>query len=110
ISQAELSAHASGPEIWIAYRGIVYNITCYLNKVSTDASIKVVQPPDAFLVLYQHPGGIKELMRGAGKDATQFIYDAHPWVNIERLLGEQTIMGVLERSNNPFLIVPRLFS
>ncbi|KXS17187.1 hypothetical protein M427DRAFT_68600 [Gonapodya prolifera JEL478] len=92
ISQDELAQHANANarDVWIAYRGVVYDISGFLHK---------------------HPGGLNELLRGAGRDATQLIYDAHPWINIERLLGEHTVVGVLERQFGGVggLLVPRLF-
>jgi cytochrome-b5 reductase len=33
-----------------------------------------------------HPGGIDELMRGAGKNSTNLFNDVHPWVNYENML------------------------
>lgn len=49
----------------MALNGKVYNVTPYA----------------AF-----HPGGIPELMRGAGRDGTQLFGEVHPWVNYETML------------------------
>lgn len=43
-----------------------------------------------------HPGGERELLRGAGKpgEAERLFLETHPWVNWEGILGECTI-GIL---------------
>lgn len=43
-----------------------------------------------------HPGGVDELMKGAGreKDAERLFLEVHPWVNWEGLLGE-CLVGIL---------------
>lgn len=43
-----------------------------------------------------HPGGVNELMKGAGreKDAERLFLEVHPWVNWEGLLGE-CLVGIL---------------
>ncbi len=33
-----------------------------------------------------HPGGWDELMKGAGKDATDLFNEVHRWVNYESML------------------------
>lgn len=67
VSKEELAKHSSESDCWLAIRGKVYNITRYLEY---------------------HPGGVPELMRGAGKDATSLFDEVHPWVNIEQLLAK----------------------
>ena len=37
--------------------------------------------------LHYHPGGIPEIMKGAGKDCTALYDKYHPWVNFESLVG-----------------------
>ncbi|PUU72776.1 hypothetical protein B9Z19DRAFT_1104241 [Tuber borchii] len=54
-------------DIWTALNGQVYNITAYLPF---------------------HPGGEKDLLRGAGKDCTKLFNATHPWVNVEGMLAE----------------------
>lgn len=56
-----------GRPAWSSFQGKVYNITPYLPF---------------------HPGGVGELMRGAGKDGTKLFMDNHPWVNWENMLGD----------------------
>ncbi|KAJ2945620.1 hypothetical protein O0L34_g443 [Tuta absoluta] len=67
VSPAELAAHNTQKDAWLAIRGRVYNITHYLPY---------------------HPGGPEELMRGAGIDATQLFDKVHPWVNYDSLLAK----------------------
>jgi len=47
------------------YLGNVYNITQYLDY---------------------HPGGVDEIMKGAGIDATALFQEIHSWVNKNDLL------------------------
>lgn len=49
MTKQELSRHNKIDDIWIAVRGKVYNVTAYIPF---------------------HPGGLDELMRAAGIDAT----------------------------------------
>ncbi|KAL8609958.1 Cytochrome b5 reductase 4 [Nucella lapillus] len=74
VSVEELSKHDKADDAWIAIRGRVYNISPYLEY---------------------HPGGVDELMRGAGVDATQLFDEIHKWVNAESML-EKCYVGKLE--------------
>ncbi|KAL9916843.1 cytochrome b5 reductase 4 isoform 2-T2 [Glossina fuscipes fuscipes] len=67
VSMEELSKHNSRNDAWIAIRGVVYNITRYMDF---------------------HPGGVDELMRGVGKDSTQLFSEVHAWVNYQQLLNK----------------------
>ncbi|KAG0643428.1 hypothetical protein HOY80DRAFT_945985 [Tuber brumale] len=68
VSPSMLATHAKAPDdIWTALNGRVYNITAYLPF---------------------HPGGEKDLLRGAGKDCTKLFNATHPWVNVEGMLAE----------------------
>ncbi|KAL9035246.1 MAG: hypothetical protein Q9214_006674, partial [Letrouitia sp. 1 TL-2023] len=64
-----------GRNAWGVYQGKVYNLTPYLKF---------------------HPGGVDELMKGAGreKDAERLFSEVHPWVNWDGLLGE-CMIGIL---------------
>jgi cytochrome-b5 reductase len=42
-----------------------------------------------------HPGGWDELMKGAGKDATDLFNEVHRWVNYESML-EACLVGKLD--------------
>ncbi|KAK9464103.1 uncharacterized protein V1516DRAFT_669565 [Lipomyces oligophaga] len=66
ISKDELRQHRSTEDAWTALGGKVYNITPYVRY---------------------HPGGVKELMRCAGRDGTKLFNLTHSWVNYDRMLG-----------------------
>ncbi|XP_065089720.1 cytochrome b5 reductase 4 isoform X2 [Ochlerotatus camptorhynchus] len=83
VNYAELAQHNKPDDIWTAIRGKVYNVTRYLDF---------------------HPGGIDELMRGAGKDATKLFDEVHAFVNYESLLAKCYI-GPL-RSTGVLHLVP----
>lgn len=67
VSHIELSKHNRRDDAWLAIRGKVYNVTRYMDF---------------------HPGGVDELMKGVGTDATKLFDDVHAWVNYEQLLGK----------------------
>lgn len=54
-----------GTDAWMGLNGKVYNISPYADY---------------------HPGGVPELMRGAGRDGTKLFGEIHPWVNYETML------------------------
>eukprot|EP00842_Homolaphlyctis_polyrhiza_P006381 jgi/Hompol1/6744/HPOL_005062-RA len=61
----DLAEHKTRTDAWLALRGKVYNVTRYIDF---------------------HPGGAGQLLRGAGKDATELFMRVHPWVNFDALL------------------------
>ena len=67
VSHQELAKHNKAEDCWMAVRGKVYNVTRYLDF---------------------HPGGSDQLLRGAGKDATNLFDQYHAWVNIDQLLAK----------------------
>lgn len=67
VSHTELAKHNRRDDAWLAIRGKVYNVTRYMDF---------------------HPGGVDELMKGVGIDATKLFDDVHAWVNYEQLLGK----------------------
>ncbi|RKO84043.1 cytochrome b5-like heme/steroid binding domain-containing protein [Blyttiomyces helicus] len=71
----DLAAHNTREDVWMAIQGRVYNVTHY----------------SPF-----HPGGVGQVMRGAGKDATEMFLKIHPWVNVEMMLDE-CFVGFLVR-------------
>lgn len=73
ISAAELAEHKSQFDCWTAYKGKVYNITQYAAY---------------------HPGGVPQLMSGAGKDCTVQFNKFHAWVNADSMLSK-CLLGVL---------------
>ncbi|KAJ9059438.1 hypothetical protein DSO57_1002434 [Entomophthora muscae] len=70
----DLKPHNTEDDAWCAINGKVYNITAYMKF---------------------HPGGKKQLLKGAGKDATSLYNKVHPWVNADSLLGP-CFLGFLE--------------
>lgn len=67
VTPDELAKHNKQEDCWIALKDKVYNITTYLNY---------------------HPGGVEEIMRGAGRDATELFNEVHIWVNYESILAK----------------------
>ncbi|XP_051880401.1 cytochrome b5 reductase 4 isoform X2 [Pristis pectinata] len=67
ITPEELAKHNTKTDCWICIRGLVYNVTPYLEY---------------------HPGGEEELMKGAGADATELFDQIHSWVNYDSMLKE----------------------
>ena len=73
IGMKELKEHNSQYDCWTAYKGKVYDVTQYLAY---------------------HPGGLKKLMLGAGKDCTALYNKYHSWVNAETMLAK-CMIGIL---------------
>lgn len=73
ITLDELAKHNTEADCWMAIQGRVYNVTPYM---------------------HYHPGGVAELMRGAGQDATALFAEVHSWVNFEGFL-EKCLVGYL---------------
>ncbi|XP_059838322.1 cytochrome b5 reductase 4 isoform X2 [Hypanus sabinus] len=67
VTPEELAKHNTKTDCWICIRGLVYNVTSYLEY---------------------HPGGEEELMKGAGADATELFDQIHSWVNYNSMLKE----------------------
>ncbi|KAM8711988.1 hypothetical protein ACLKA7_012496 [Drosophila subpalustris] len=67
VSLSELARHNQVNDAWMAIRGRVFNVTRYMDF---------------------HPGGVDELMRGVGRDATKLFDEVHAWVNYPQLLGK----------------------
>ncbi|XP_059470303.1 cytochrome b5 reductase 4 isoform X2 [Neocloeon triangulifer] len=65
VAASELAKHNRQEDAWLAVKGRVYNVTHYMDF---------------------HPGGVEELMRGVGKDATSLFNQVHAWVNYESIL------------------------
>lgn len=77
VSVSELANHNKENDAWIAIRGIVFNVTRYMDF---------------------HPGGTSELMRGVGKDATKLFENVHAWVNYQSIL-QKCVVGKLSRES-----------
>jgi cytochrome b involved in lipid metabolism len=76
-SPEELLKHNKKDDLWMAFRGKVYNVTPYIDY---------------------HPGGVGQLMRGAGKDITELVMKIHPWVNVEVML-DKCFIGYFVRES-----------
>jgi len=75
-----LRQHNTKADAWSSFDGKVYNITPYL---------------------YFHPGGVKELMRVAGRDGTQLFASTHAWVNVGFMLDECLVGFMVPESSSP---------
>jgi len=73
VTRQELRKHRKRKDAWMAINGAVYNVTHYMDY---------------------HPGGWDELVRGAGRDATDMFNEIHKWVNYQGLL-EACLVGKL---------------
>jgi len=78
ISLEELKTHNKEFDCWTAYNGKVYNITQYMQY---------------------HPGGVKQLMAGAGKDCTKAFNKFHAWVNVDNILAKCYVGPLMEASH-----------
>ncbi|XP_039603800.1 cytochrome b5 reductase 4 isoform X1 [Polypterus senegalus] len=67
VTEEELARHNKNDDCWICIRGLVYNVTPYMEY---------------------HPGGEDELMKAAGMDGTDLFDQVHRWVNYESMLKE----------------------
>lgn len=67
VTEEELKKHNKRDDCWTCIRGMVYNVTPYMDY---------------------HPGGEDELMRAAGTDGTELFDQVHRWVNYESMLKE----------------------
>ncbi|XP_041650363.1 cytochrome b5 reductase 4 isoform X2 [Cheilinus undulatus] len=67
VTQDELQKHNTRDDCWTCIRGMVYNVTPYMDY---------------------HPGGEDELMKAAGIDGTELFDQVHRWVNYESMLKE----------------------
>ena len=65
VTSEELARHCTDHDCWLAIHGRVYNVTPYLDF---------------------HPGGREELLRGAGRDATDLFNEVHHYVNFASML------------------------
>nr|XP_057909992.1 cytochrome b5 reductase 4 [Doryrhamphus excisus] len=67
VTQEELQKHNTRNDCWTCIRGMVYNVSPYMDY---------------------HPGGEDELMKAAGMDGTDLFDQVHRWVNYESMLKE----------------------
>ena len=78
-SQLKHQNGRKGKDAWTSYQGRVYNIGAYLDF---------------------HPGGVDELMKGAGRSSDKLFAEVHPWVNWEGMLGG-CLIGMLVSDDDP---------
>ncbi|KAJ8411432.1 hypothetical protein AAFF_G00162400 [Aldrovandia affinis] len=67
VTEEELRKHNTREDCWTCIRGMVYNVSPYMEF---------------------HPGGEEELMKAAGVDGTDLFDQVHRWVNYESMLKE----------------------
>ena len=65
VTMDEVRRHRSRGDAWMAVRGKAYDVTRYAEY---------------------HPGGVDEIMRAAGDDATALFDEYHKWVSVEGML------------------------
>ncbi|KAA0702829.1 Cytochrome b5 reductase 4 [Triplophysa tibetana] len=83
VTEEELKKHNTKDDCWTCIRGMVYNVSAYMEF---------------------HPGGEAELMRAAGIDSTDLFDQVHRWVNYESMLKE-CLVGRMATKPNPALQV-----
>ena len=71
----EVAKHNTINDCWTIFQGVVYNIGPFLDY---------------------HPGGIPEIMKGAGRDSTELYMKFHPWVNADAVLGKLRLGKLVE--------------
>ncbi|XP_017128828.1 cytochrome b5 reductase 4 [Drosophila elegans] len=87
VSKTELALHNKVDDAWMAIRGRVFNVTRYMDF---------------------HPGGVDELMRGVGRDATKLFDEVHAWVNYPQLLGKCYVGPLKENETKPSKDAPQI--
>ncbi|CAF0908594.1 unnamed protein product [Adineta steineri] len=79
VTLEELAKHNKKTDCWTAIAGNVYNISPYLDF---------------------HPGGVDEIMRGAGIDATTLFQEIHSWVNFGSMLEKCLVGRLISKPNS----------
>ncbi|XP_061770946.1 cytochrome b5 reductase 4 isoform X2 [Nerophis ophidion] len=86
VTQEELQKHNTRNDCWTCIRGLVYNVSPYMDY---------------------HPGGEDELMKAAGIDGTDLFDQVHRWVNYESMLKECLVGRMATKPTTTFKgIVP----
>ncbi|KAM4735856.1 cytochrome b5 reductase 4 isoform 2-T2 [Anableps anableps] len=80
VTQDELQKHNKREDCWTCIRGMVYNVTPYMDY---------------------HPGGEEELMKAAGIDGTDLFDQVHRWVNYESMLKECLVGRMAMKAATP---------
>ena len=84
VTRQELRKHRKRQDAWMALNGAVYNVTQYMDF---------------------HPGGWDELIKGAGRDATDMFNEIHKWVNYQGMM-EACLVGKLVDGPSEELLPP----
>jgi len=88
VTRQELRKHRKRKDAWMAINGAVFNVTHYMDY---------------------HPGGWDELIRGAGKDATDMFNEIHKWVNYQGLLEACLVGKLVDTPSEPVPVVEKTF-
>ncbi|XP_028282077.1 cytochrome b5 reductase 4 isoform X2 [Parambassis ranga] len=85
VTHEELQKHNTRNDCWTCIRGMVYNVTPYMDY---------------------HPGGEEELMKAAGIDGTDLFDQVHRWVNYESMLKECLVGRMMTKATTAKGIIP----
>ena len=78
MTMQDVAKHRTPEDAWMVLRGVVYNVTPFLEY---------------------HPGGAEILFKCAGRDGTALFNKYHSWVNPEALL-EKVAVGFIAESKD----------
>lgn len=79
VDEIELSKHNKVTDCWI----LLYDMVFLIKRNGSYVIFKVY---DITRYMEFHPGGVDELMRAAGTDATELFNKIHMWVNYRSML------------------------
>ncbi|KAL0984960.1 hypothetical protein UPYG_G00151120 [Umbra pygmaea] len=85
VTEEELQKHNTRKDCWTCIRGMVYNVSPYMEY---------------------HPGGEEELLKAAGIDGTDLFDQVHRWVNYESMLKECLIGRMAVKVNTTLRAPP----
>lgn len=93
LTLSEVQKHRTKEDAWMVLRGKV----CLLVHSQPSSAIRMAHAQVYNITPYldYHPGGVDELMRGAGIDATVLFEEIHPWVAVDHMLSK-AFLGNLE--------------
>ena len=100
VTSEELFKHNTRNDAWMAIRGMVYNVTRYMDFHPGGMFNLYVILICIILFLSK---GVEDLMRGVGTDATKLFDEVHAWVNYTQLLNKCRIgplKNVVKRDKN----------
>ncbi|KAI4871227.1 hypothetical protein NFI96_019755 [Prochilodus magdalenae] len=85
VTEEELKKHNTRNDCWTCIRGMVYNVSAYMDF---------------------HPGGDEELMKAAGIDGTDLFDQVHRWVNYESMLKECLVGRMVVKASTVLKVKP----